>query len=195
MITRKDFLLTLPAAVLVPGAIASAEEAGTKPAAPTATPAPTAKPVAKELKLPPVQPGPPYLLGGPQLGHVSHEEAKLWIRATAAAPWKVIVAEEANPGETREIKGPALEESHGFTAVATLAKLKPATRYVYEVVLGDRLQTAGRRPVFTTAPAPGTAGKLRIVLGSCVGETIAAAAGTWSELAARREMAPEQGAF
>jgi alkaline phosphatase D len=190
MITRKEFLLTIPAAALVPVARAAEPEKKSK-----ATPVPTKKPEAKPLTLPPIQPGPPYLQAGPQLGHVAHDHALLWIRATAAAEWKVIVSEVGNPSVTRDFPGPELVQESGLTGIVKLDGLKPATGYFYEVVLDDRPQTARPLPFFTTAPEPDQPIKLRIALGSCVGDTLAAAAPSWAELAARREMKPEQGSF
>lgn len=190
MITRKEFLLTIPAAALAPTVLAA--EAETKPAV---TPASAKKPEAKPLTLPPVQPGPPYLQAGLQLGHVAHDHALLWVRATAATPWKVILAEVENPSATREFAGPKLGEASGFSGIVKLDGLKPATRYYYEVILGDRSQTLRPLPDFTTASEPNQPIKLRIALGSCVGDTLAGAAPSWAELAARRSMKPEQGAF
>jgi alkaline phosphatase D len=190
MITRKEFLLTIPAAALVPASLGAETEAKAE-----ATPAPTKKPEAKPLTLPPVQPGPPYLQAGPQLGHVAHDHALLWVRATAAVPWKVIVSEMGNSPATREYAGPELIQESGLTGMVKLDGLKPATRYIYEVVLDGRTQTARPLPCFTTAPEPDQPIKMRIALGSCVGDTLAAAAPAWAELAARQSMKPEQGAF
>jgi alkaline phosphatase D len=190
MITRKEFLLTIPAAALAPAVFAAEAET-----APAATPAPKKKPEAKPLTLPPIQPGPPYLQAGPQLGHVAHDHALLWVRATAAAPWKVFLSEVENPTATREFAGPQMGESTGFSGIVKLDGLKPATRYYYEVVLGDRVQTPRPLPEFMTAPEPNQPIKLRIALGSCVGDTLAGAAPAWAELAARRTMKPEQGSF
>lgn len=190
MITRKEFLLTIPAAALAPTILGAEPETKAE-----ATPAPKKKPEPKPLTLPPVQPGPPYLLAGPQLGHVAHDHALLWIRATASAPWKVILSEVENPTATREFVGPALAAETALSAIVKLDGLKPSTRYFYEVVLGDRPQTARPLPVFSTAPEANQPIKLRIALGSCVGDTLASAAPSWAELAARQTMKPEQGAF
>ncbi|HET6409277.1 MAG TPA: alkaline phosphatase D family protein [Chthoniobacteraceae bacterium] len=189
MITRKEFLLTIPAVALAPTAFAETE---IKPAT---TPAPTKKPEPTPLTLPPIQPGPPYLQAGPQLGHVAHDHALLWVRATATAPWKVVVTEAANPNAPREFTGPELGVASGYSGIVKLDGLKPGTRYHYEVFLGDRPQTPRPSPSFSTAPTPDQPIKLRIALGSCVGDTLAGAAPAWAELAARQTMKPEQGAF
>jgi alkaline phosphatase D len=186
--TRKEFLLTLPATALLPAALA----ADPQPAQPT--PAPK-KPAPKPLTLPPVQPGPPYLVVAPQLGHVTHNSARLWVRATAAAPLKVRLVETANADNSLEFTGPELKEETVFTGFVDLTGLKPSASYRMEVTLGGQSQLASPLPVFTTAPAPGTALRQRIALGSCVGDSIAAAAPAWAELAARREMGPQAGGF
>jgi len=191
--TRKEFLLTLPAAALVPAAMGADSPAA---GVPTPTPAPAAKkPAIKPLKLPPIQPGAPYLQAGPQLGHVSHDTALLWVRATAAAPWKVRLTEAMQPEAMVEVDGPELSASVGFTGIAKITGLKPSTRYLLQVTLGGIAQLAAPLPSFTTAPMQGTSGRMRIALGSCVGETIASAAPAWAEMAARREMGPEEGSF
>lgn len=143
--------------------------------------------------LPPVQPGPPYLLAGPMLGHVGAQRAHVWVRATAAAPWKILLAQE--DGSAREIQGPALLEENGLTGVAVIDGLNPGTRYSYQVLLDGREQLPRPLPSFTTAPAQDHACRQRIVFGSCVGLTTAAAAPTWAELAERRSMTTDEGAF
>jgi alkaline phosphatase D len=184
--TRKEFLLTLPAAALVPAALA---EAPAKPAPkPAKTPAPP-------LELPPIQPGPPYLQAGPQLGHVGHDEARFWVRATAAVPWKILLSPADQPAQTRVFAGPALTDDSGFTGIVTIGGLAAETRYIYQVELDGREQLARPLPSFTTAPAPDRAGRLRVVFGSCVGQSVASAAPAWAELAARQAASPEAGGF
>jgi alkaline phosphatase D len=100
-----------------------------------------------------------------------------------------------NPSATRTVEGPELSTDSGLTSIVKLDELKPATRYQYEVILGDRSQTLRPSPAFKTAPEPNQPIKLRIALGSCVGETIADAAPAWADLAGRQSMKPEQGAF
>ncbi|MEA3212543.1 MAG: alkaline phosphatase [Chthoniobacter sp.] len=184
---RKQFLLSLPGFALLPQ-IRAAEPA-TK-----ATPKPAAK-ASAPLKLPPVQPGPPYLVAGPQLGHVGPTEARLWIRATAAVPWKILLFPTDIPGQMREITGPALNDDSAYLAIALIAGLDPQTRYTYQVLLDGREQLSRPLPNFLTAPPLGQSGRLRVVFGSCVGPTVAAAAPCWAELAERRLMNPDEGGF
>lgn len=184
---RKQFLLALPSLSLL--SQVRAAEPVTK-----ARPKPASKPPAL-LTLPPVQAGPPYLLAGPQLGHVGHDEARLWIRSTAAVPWKVLLYEGDLSGQVREIEGPLLTADSACMGIVTIEGLKPQTRYTYQVLLDGREQVARPVPTFVTASLPGQAGRFRIVFGSCVGQTVAAAAPAWAELAERRTMSAEEGGF
>jgi alkaline phosphatase D len=189
--TRKEFL-----ALLAAGSASRAfAEPPTASAAPArATPAP-AKQAAPPLKLPAVQAGPPYLLAGPMLGHVGTSEARLWIRATAPVAWSVRIAESASLEGAREIAGPALADDSAATGVVVIDGLKPATRYFYQVLVEGRPQTVAPLPTFVTAPESGVKGRQRIAFGCCVGETLAAAAPAWAELAVRREMDAKAGGF
>jgi len=188
--TRKEFL-TLLAAGSASQALAQAPSA----TPPATTPASAKKPPAPPLTLPPVQPGPHYLLAGPMLGHVGPNEARVWIRATAPGPWTVRIGESASMADAREISGPALGGESGHTGTLVIDGLKPATRYFYAVSLDGRPQTVAPLPSFVTAPEIGAKGRQRIAFGSCVGDTIAAAAPAWGELAARREMGEKAGGF
>lgn len=185
--TRKEFLALLATAS---ASQALAQTPTVTPATPT--PAPVKKPIARPLTLPPIQAGPPYLLAGPMLGHVGTDSARIWVRATAPTPWKVRLAESAALDDGRELNGSALAEETGCTGTLTIEGLKPDTRYYYQTWLDDRPQTAGPLPSFVTAPSGSGNGLQRIAFGSCVGETVTAAAPAWAELAARRDL-PEGG--
>ncbi len=189
-ISRRHLFRTaaaMPAAALMSRSEA-AEAKSTKAAAPKKATAP-----ATPLTLPPVQPGPAYLMAGPMLGHVGPDRVHVWVRGTAAAPWKILLTE---PGaQTREIDGGSLKAEAGLSGIAVVYGLKPGTSYTYQIVLDDREQLPLPLPSFTTAPETGHAGRQRIVFGSCVGQTVAAAAPVWAELAERRAMSTGEGAF
>ncbi len=190
-ISRRQLFRTaaaMPAAALIPHTQAADVPTSQAPATlpKKAPPAP--------LTLPPIQPGPPYLLAGPMLGHVGADRIHLWVRATAAAPWKIILNEASPQSPPREIEGAALQ-ADSLTGIAVIDGLKPGTSYSYQIILDGREQLPLPLPSFTTAPAQDHTGRQRIVFGSCVGQTIAAAAPTWAELAARRGMSADEGAF
>jgi alkaline phosphatase D len=185
-VSRRRWLQT---ALVVPAAVTAATEP---------VPAPKPKPAraAREpLVLPPVQPGPPYLLAGPQFGHVGPHEARVWVRATAPGAWAVKYARAEEPDAWHTVAGPELTGDSGQTGIAVLTRLAPATTYLYQIIYDGREQLARPLPTFTTAPPAGTDGRLRVAFGSCVGHPIAAAAPTWAELAQRRFGSAEQGGF
>ncbi len=187
-ISRRSLFRTaaaLPATALIPHA--EAAEAP-KPKAAVPKKAPPASP----LTLPAIQPGPAYLQAGPMLGHVGSDHAHMWIRSTAAAGWKIVLFEQET---SREIEGAALHADTGLTGITVISGLKPGTSYSYQIVLDGREQLPLPLPSFTTAPGQDHACRQRIVFGSCVGHTIAAAAPTWAELAERRAMTTAEGAF
>ncbi len=164
-------------------------------AAAFALPSPAQLPDRAPFTLPPVVPGPAYLMAGPMLGSTGPNEARLWIRATAPVSWSVKVSESAALENAREVSGAALHADSGLTGIADVEGLKPATRYYYQVLLEGRPQTVAPFPSFTTAPAPGTKGRQRIAFGSCVGESPAASAAAWGEIAVRCALTPEEGGF
>ncbi|MDB6004966.1 MAG: alkaline phosphatase family protein [Prosthecobacter sp.] len=189
-ISRRHLFRTaaaMPAAALMSRSQA-AETKASKPATSKEAPAPLAS-----LTLSPIQPGPPYLLAGPMLGHVGPDRAHMWVRATAAAPWKVLLTESG--AQTREIDGSSLKADAGLSGIVVIDGLKSGTSYTYQIVLDGREQLPLPLPSFTTAPEAGHACRQRIVFGSCVGQTTAAAAPTWAELATRRAMSTGEGAF
>jgi len=129
------------------------------------------------------------------MGHVGHDEARLWLRATEALPWEVFVSEAGSTLPPVKVEGPALNDQSYLSGIAILPGLKPNTRYQYQIVLGGREQLPLPLPTFITSPPPDSAEKLRIVFGSCVGRTNSAAAPSWGELAARRELDDDDGRF
>lgn len=187
-ISRRSLFRTaaaLPATALIPNIQAAEPPAKPKAAAPKTTPAPP-------LSLPAIQPGPAYLQAGPMLGHVGADRAHVWIRSTAAVAWKIVLIEQ---GTSREIEGAALHVDTGLTGITVIEGLKPGTSYSYQIILDGRDQLPLPLPTFTTAPGQDHACRQRIVFGSCVGQTIAAAAPTWAELAERRGSTTDEGAF
>ncbi len=186
-ISRRHLFRTaaaMPAAALMSHSEA-AETKAAKPATPKKAPAP--------LTLPPVQPGAAYLMAGPMLGHVGPDRVHVWVRGTAAAPWKILLTESG--AQTRELDCGSLRTEAGLSGIAVLEGLKSGTCYTYQILLDGREQLPQPLPSFTTAPETGHAGRQRIVFGSCVGKTTAAAAPTWAELAERRAMTTSEGAF
>ena len=51
--------------------------------------------------LPPPQPGPPYLELGPMVGHVSANDARIWVKATGAAKFALRISESGDFAQAR----------------------------------------------------------------------------------------------
>ena len=136
-------------------------------------------------ELSPPQPGAPYIELGPMLGHISAQDARIWIKATGPAKLTVRVGETADLRDAREIDGPALVESGAFTGHVLVPELKAASRYYYAVLLDGSPANARPWPSFVTAPERETRGRLRFAFGSCAGKEGWLDAATWADLEAR----------
>jgi alkaline phosphatase D len=135
--------------------------------------------------IPPIQPGPPYLEIGPMLGHVSPNDARIWIKGTGAARMSARVATQPDLADARTIEGPQLVAEAGFAAHVVIPGLQPSTRYFYSILLDGQPVMTRPWPAFTTPPADGTPGKTRIAFGSCVGKEGWLDAAAWADLEAR----------
>jgi alkaline phosphatase D len=124
---------------------------------------------------------PPALALGPLLGETTPSSARVWVQGAVAGDWQVQIGSRADLAGARSVQGPRLTAQGGFTAVAEVDGLRPATRYFYRIVLDGRA-TAGPPWSFVTAPPDGQAGRFRIAFISCVGAPPAAAV-AWQDLA------------
>jgi alkaline phosphatase D len=141
-------------------------------------------------KLPPVPPdepveGPLFLKCGPMLGHVAHDRALVWVKASNAAKLTLRLSSKPDLADARVVQGPALTAETAFAGTLEIPELQPGTRYFYAVLLDGEPATLRPHPSFVTAPAPGAAGKLRLAFVSCVGYRGYMAAASWGEMASR----------
>ncbi|HVJ46757.1 MAG TPA: alkaline phosphatase D family protein [Luteolibacter sp.] len=173
---RRDFIALTSGIPLVAAVSADAQVA------------PEPKPKKGTPQIPPLDPipGPPCLMAGPMLGHVSDSSAALWIQSTKPTDWAVDVSENPEFTGATSHPGTATVEASGLNAQIVLGNLKPATRYHYRIRFGDQVVSPIPAPSFTTAPVAGTAGKLRFGFSSCVGRLPEHAAAAWGEINARR---------
>jgi alkaline phosphatase D len=108
------------------------------------------------------------LLGGPMLGALSHDGARVWVRTLR--PAQVEVAVQTADGERRF--GPvASTAASDLTAVVRVAGLAPATRHPYRVLVDGKPVPVPEGAAIMTAPAPGGAGRVRLAFGSCFHKT------------------------
>ncbi len=166
------------------------------PLAAAAAPAPAARPEAPAPaapekgppQIPPLEdiPGPPCLQAGPMLGHISDNEAAIWIRASKPADWSVEYADNPDFNNPETAAGGAVTISTGHCAQLRLHSLKPSTRYWYRVRLDGMAVSAQPAPAFTTTAPAGTPGVVRFAFSSCVGRVPELTAAAWGEIAARR---------
>lgn len=139
--------------------------------------------------LPPVPPdepveGPPFLRAGPMVGHVAHDRALIWVKASNTGKLTLRISEQADLAKARVISGPKLAADTAFSGTVEIADLTPGKRYYYSVLLDGEAATVRPHASFQTAPAPGTAGKLRVAFVSCSGYRGYMAAAAWGEMAA-----------
>lgn len=108
------------------------------------------------------------------IGHVGHDEARIWVRAGERFPFAFIScqAEGGGPPLQQSIR---LEERHHFTGVFPLKDLAPDTRYRFKVRCGASSTTPEAKSrrynpnsgEFVTAPAPGTVRDFSFLMVSC----------------------------
>lgn len=106
------------------------------------------------------------LRAGPVLGDVTNESVRIWIRAGAPLPWRVVLWPKAAPQSKTVVEGSLPRREHDFTATLRLEKLSPSTTYHYQLEVGPRGKGTSDIKTFHTLREPNTAGKLRIVVGA-----------------------------
>lgn len=103
-------------------------------------------------------------LGGPMLGDVRSDGARVWVRTLT--PGKVTVVVESPEGDISF--GPAHSSaSSDLTAIVEVHGLKPATRYPYRVYVDDVLIRNSSETQLTTLPDFYEVADARIVVGTC----------------------------
>jgi alkaline phosphatase D len=118
---------------------------------------------------------------GPVLGHSSDDGARIWIKASNPATSAVVIGEGQDLQDGRRISGPELTAEADFMGIVEIGGLRAATRYFYEILVGDGAGPAAASS-FVTPPPDGSAGRLRFAVTSCVGLPEDAAP-AWAELA------------
>ncbi|NBB79546.1 MAG: hypothetical protein GVY36_08895 [Verrucomicrobia bacterium] len=84
------------------------------------------------------------LVNGPMLAHLDMREAKVWVQADAPSIVRVHYSEVGSNGADYQTVPVETDNRAGHTAVLTLDRVEPGTRYRYSVELnGDRVGQAG----------------------------------------------------
>lgn len=103
------------------------------------------------------------VLGGPMLGALSHDGARVWVRTVKPAQVTVVV--EMGGGE-RQFGPVASTAESDLTAVVPVIDLKSETRYPYRVLVDGRPIPMPIGAAITTTPVPDTATKMTIAFGA-----------------------------
>jgi alkaline phosphatase D len=108
------------------------------------------------------------ITGGPMLGELTHNSAKLWVRTIQPARVEVIVQ---TPYGTRRYGPVNSNFSSDFTAVVNLTALPPSTKIPYQVIVDGKPIPIPKEAAINTPAAPNAPGKLTIAFGSCFHKT------------------------
>ncbi|MEQ1516713.1 MAG: alkaline phosphatase D family protein [Usitatibacteraceae bacterium] len=108
----------------------------------------------------------PALSASPIAGHFTQDSVRLWLQANQATKATIAWWPEAGSENDARKADVVLAESRAFSAIATIAGLKPASSYRYSVALDGK--PTGVLRTFRTAPALNAVpADFRIYLGSC----------------------------
>lgn len=107
---------------------------------------------------------PHHLVHGPLLGVMTDHGVRIWVRTFEASPIRVeVYPADAADVKTRATAAGITRSDKDFTVVLEVDGLKPATDYVYDLVVDNRrLENAGQ---FRTFPKPGSPARFRVAFG------------------------------
>lgn len=100
-------------------------------------------------------------LGGPMLGGLASDGARVWVRTVRPAPVTVVVQ---TPAGERGFGPVASAAASDLTAVVPVTGLVPGTRHPYRVLVDGQPITMPTDAAITTAPGP--AARLRLAFGA-----------------------------
>jgi len=103
------------------------------------------------------------LLGGPMLGAVSHDGARVWVRTVKPARVAVVVQVA---GEERRFGPVASTVASDLTAVVPVHGLAPGTRHPYRVLVDERPVPMPTGAAIATIPAPNAGIKTTVAFGA-----------------------------
>jgi alkaline phosphatase D len=107
------------------------------------------------------------LTHGPMIGHTTGTTARVWIRADGPCRLNVRALPKAG-GKTISTEAIRLVKSDNFCGSVELKGLSPSTSYGYRILLNDQERRPSVLQEFTTFPARGRPGIVRIGFGHSV---------------------------
>jgi alkaline phosphatase D len=103
-------------------------------------------------------------LGGPMLGSVTSDGARIWLRTLKPAKVEVRVMVD----DLEKSYGPVRSTSESdLSVIIPVTDLKPDTRYPYRIMVDGKPIVIPEHAAIVTAPEGKTTGKVRIAFGSC----------------------------
>lgn len=106
---------------------------------------------------------------GPLVGSTTDSSASVWVRTADATRVTLLVREVGSQGPLRAGTAVMSSAESDYTAVASIAGLKPATQYAYAVRIGNSSLQFPAEQTFRTFPARGTPAKFSIAFGGGAG--------------------------
>ncbi len=103
-------------------------------------------------------------LGGPMLGDVRSDGAKVWVRTTKPAEVRVVIEYQ---GLEKSFGPVHSTDSSDMTAIVDVHGLRPATRYGYKVLVDGQIISNAAETVLTTLPDFYEVNDARIAVGTC----------------------------
>lgn len=103
-------------------------------------------------------------LGGPMLGSITANSAKVWLRTLKPAEVEVRVPINGDERSYGPVRSSAESD---LSSVVSVTNLEPSTRYPCRVLVDGRSVTIPEDTAIVTAPPDAETGKVRIAFGSC----------------------------
>jgi alkaline phosphatase D len=114
---------------------------------------------------------PVQLIHGPMLGVMTDNSVRFWVRTANECNVTVRIFDATTGGKQVAFASVDSSKKRDYTAVASVAGLKPDTTYFYEVAVGGKPVQYKCRKEFRTFPTAGQAARFRIAHGGCAGYT------------------------
>lgn len=114
--------------------------------------------------------GKPRLMEGPMLGAPEADRLRFWVRGSEALQAGVELASDADFKTIVGRASAALTAAEDYTAVLTVADLKPTTDYHYRLRINGKAEpylAQTTEMIATTAPKPGVRRDFSLAFGSC----------------------------
>ncbi|MEJ2613374.1 MAG: alkaline phosphatase D family protein [Ignavibacteriaceae bacterium] len=109
------------------------------------------------------------VIHGPMVGRVTDHSASFWVRTYEQVKIQVMVS--GNEDLSNSIKSSEVftDSAKDYTGIVTVNKLKPSTKYYYQIYVNDKLDGASKTFSFMTYPELNQSGNFEVAFGGCAG--------------------------